>query len=401
MLQPAHLERPLPALLICPDREIAREISRPPPEGRCFEILSELRTYPTPQTLDIRLRQIQPAVVLLDMASDFEQAGGVLRRLAQFQPPVYAVALHASSEAAIVIGCLRAGAIEFLHAPFAGLAQKEACARIRRLLEPDRPGRHESGRILMFSSAKPGAGASTLATQTAFSLRRQTGQRVLLADLDLMGGSIAISLKTGGSGSVLDAVAGGGHLDAGLLASLVAGCHGLDVLAAPSAPPPALGDLSRIRDVLDCARQVYDWVVADLPVIFNQLSLFALSEADFAFLVATPDLSSLHLARRSVQYLEGLGFGRERLQVLLNRLGNQSGISAPDLAKILACPVLAMYPEDYPSLHRAIARAEPLPAGSGLGRAVSQMASKIAGRAPLDARGGGRPVETRPALSES
>lgn len=399
-LQAANLDRPLSALLICPDREIARQIARAHPEGRFFEILSELRAYPNTQTLEIRLRQLQPAVVLLDMASDFTAAAGILRHLAQFQPPVYGIALHSSNDAGTVIGCLRAGALEFLHAPFPPEAQREACGRIRRLIEPDTPARPEAGRLMMFASAKPGSGASTLATQTAFSLRRQTGQRILLVDLDVMGGSLAFTLKISTQGSVLDAVARADHLDAGLFSSLVACCHGLDVLPAPHEPPPSLGDMTRIHDVLECARQVYDWVVVDLPVVFHKLSLFALSEADYAFLVSTADLSSLHLARRAVLYLESLGYGRERFQILINRLGKQDEISPADLAKILSCPVLAMFPNDYASLHRAIARAEPLPPECELGRVVAQVAAKTAGRSPLDPSRAAHVLETRPALSE-
>jgi pilus assembly protein CpaE len=399
-LKGGSYERPLSALLICPDREIARQIARPSGDVRSFEILSELRSYPADQTLEMRVRQIQPEVVLLDMASDFDAASAVLRKLTQWQPPVHVVALHASNEAPTVIRCLRAGAIEFLHSPFSIDAQIEACSRIRRLIAPERQVQHENGRLVMFTSAKPGSGASTLAIQTAFALRRQTGQRVLLVDLDVMGGSVAFNLKVPAASSVVDAVARADQLDAGLLSSLVTGSHGVDVLPAPQEPPADLGDLSRLHDVLECARQVYDWVVIDLPAVFHKLSLFALSEADHAFVVSTAELSSLHLARRSILYLESLGFGRERFQLLVNRLGKKDEISQSDLAKILGSSVLAIYPNDYASLHRAIARAEPLPADSELGRSIGQFALKIVGRTPVESKAAGQVVESRPVLSE-
>ena len=97
----------------------------------------------------------------------------------------------ASYDSDAILRSLRSGASEFLYAPFDVQTQNDAVARLRRLLQPGPAERSEPGSIVAFSSAKPGSGASTLAAQTAFALRRTTSQRVLLADFDLMGGMIA------------------------------------------------------------------------------------------------------------------------------------------------------------------------------------------------------------------
>ena len=43
--------------------------------------------------------------------------------------------------------------------------------------------------------------------------------------------------------------------------------------------------------VLEHARLNYDWVVIDLPVVFQRLSLMTISESDRAFLVSTSELA--------------------------------------------------------------------------------------------------------------
>ena len=156
-----------------------------------------------------------------------------------------------------------------------------------------------------------------------------------------------------------------------------------------------------IHDVIECARALYDWVVVDLPTVFHPLSLFVLSEADRSFLVSTCELPSLHLGRRAVGLLSQLGFEQERCQMLVNRFGKRDNITIVDMEKIFGCPVAATFPNDYYALHKVVTRAEPLPAESELGKAISRISGMVAGLAQRDNKPAGNLLETRPALSES
>ena len=174
---------------------------------------------------------------------------------------------------------------------------------------PARTGQEsEPGTIIVFTSAKPGAGASTLAAQTAFALRRSTSKRVLLADFDLMGGMIGFYLKLTNTKSLLDAASGSrpAHRRAWASAGRVA--DGVDILPAPETPYAGPVDAARLHAVMEYARMNYDWIVVDVPVVFQRLSLMTISESDRAFLVTTSELPSLHLARKAVNLLDQLGF---------------------------------------------------------------------------------------------
>src|SRR5712692_7016459 len=157
----------LTALSIVPDRELASQFTASNERSRSFQIVAELKAYPTNQALEVRLRQVKPDVILLDLATDLE-----------------------------------------------------AVARINRLLRPEPLGNEQPGSIIAFSSAKPGSGASTLAAQTSFALRRTTSKRVLLADFDLMGGMIGFYLKLTNTKSLLDALHSAERLGDGVWHSL-------------------------------------------------------------------------------------------------------------------------------------------------------------------------------------
>ena len=126
-------EGEIAALLIAPDRNLAQQFLATLPQTGAFQILADLKNYPPQQTLEIRARQLKPQVVLLDLASDLAAATELVRFVATLSPPVQVIGLHTHNDPAAILQSLRAGAIEFLFAPFDLATQREAVTRLRRL----------------------------------------------------------------------------------------------------------------------------------------------------------------------------------------------------------------------------------------------------------------------------
>jgi pilus assembly protein CpaE len=123
---------------------------------------------------------------------------------------------------------------------------------------------------------------------------------------------------------------------------------------------------------------MYDWIVLDLPAVFHRSSLLVLPEADRAYLVTTAELSSLHLARKAVNFLAQLGFGQDRVRVLMNRVERRPALATSDVEKMLNAPVRGTFPDDCPALDRASAGGEALPSGSALRRQIEELATALA-----------------------
>ena len=383
----------LTALSIVPDRELASQFTQATEHSRAFQILSELKAYPSAQTLEIRLRQTKPDIVLLDLASDLDAACELIRSITAISQQTHVVGLHVRNDSEAILRSLRMGASEFLYAPFDVNIHADALARLHRLLQPSPVDDAQPGTILSFSSAKPGSGASTLAAQTAFALRRTTNKRVLLADFDLMGGMIGFYLKLTNTKSLLDALQFAEKLNDGVWPGLVAACDGVDILPAPEAPYAGPVDAGRLHAVLEHVRMNYDWVVIDLPVIFQRLSLMTVSESDRAFLVSTSELPSLHLARKAVNLLDQLGFPKERFQMMVNRINRHDEIAGSDIEKLFNCSVHSRIPNDYFSLHRAVTLGQPVDGHCELGKAIEDLAGRLSGS--------GTPDRKKTAISDS
>ena len=382
-------EAEIPALLIAPDRDLAQKFLATLPQTRAFQILADLRSYPPHQTVEIRARQLKPAVAFLDLASDPGTAIELVRFLSGINPPVHVVGLHPSNDSQALVQSLRAGAVEFLYAPFEPEMQFEAIQRLRRLCVVETPERTEAGHAVAFASSKPGSGASTIATQAAFALQRLTGKRILLADLDLTGGTIGFYLKLSHNYSLVDALQHAEHMDPALWNSLAVNYGGVDILPAPAAPYDEPIDPSRLRVLVENARSVYDWVILDLPAVFNRSSLMAISECERAYLVSTTELPSLHLTRKALNLVDQIGFPKGRFHVLVNRMDKRDDISVADMEKLFGVPVHASLPNDYFSLHRVVTLGQPLGADGDLGKAIEglvvRMTGALAGKKPVAA----------------
>jgi Flp pilus assembly CpaE family ATPase len=234
--------------------------------------------------------------------------------------------------------------------------------------------------VIVFSSTKPGSGASTLAAYTAFALHEVTGQRILLADFALWSGTLRLLFKLPDSPSLADVLRA---LDADNLdtspeswAALITHKSGVDLLPSPAAPLAGEGDASRLRKVLEYARPAYDWILVDLPTVFERLSLLMVPEADQAFLVSTPELPSLHLTRKAVSLLGLVGLTTDNFHVLVNRVTKADTLALEAMAKIFKAPVYASFPNDYLSLHKALSAGQPL-GSCALERALTQFAHTI------------------------
>jgi pilus assembly protein CpaE len=183
----------------------------------------------------------------------------------------------------------------------------------------------------------------------------------------------------------LDQIAETGQAD---LAALVAGSDGIEVLPAPATPVAPRIDPDRLHELLESARDPYDWIVVDLPGVFEKLSLLTMSDCDEAFLVTTAELPSLHMTRKAVAYLGLIGFGPDRYRVVVNRMG-KADISTEEMGKIFGAPVDATFPNDYLSIHKSLTTGSALGPKCPLGRSVESFSGQLVARAELDRKKAG------------
>ena len=369
----------LDAILVCPNAALAQRFAAALPENRTFNIVADLADYPPAQQLDARLRQFRPDVVLLDLSANTETAIDLIGMIGSFRPKIHVIGLHERNDAEVIIRSLRAGATEFLCAPFDLESLTTVITRVLRLRDAEDSSAPDRGKVYGFAGAKAGQGATTVACNTAFNCSQEGKHKVLLMDLDLIAGTVSFALRVSHSYNVLDAIRHSEKLDKALWSALVSSRDNVDVLLGPEKPELVALEGHRIHEVIEFARANYEVVIIDLPSAYDRISQATLSEADHVFLVCNPELPSLHLTRKCLTFLEQMGCSREQFSLLVNRMSRKQELSAQDIEKVFNFPVSRVFPEDHPAAHRALTSGKPVPPNCELGRLLRDFANSVLG----------------------
>jgi pilus assembly protein CpaE len=227
-----------------------------------------------------------------------------------------------------------------------------------------------SNHIYSFIPAKAGAGASTLATNTAVALAARNPRDTLLMDFDWSSGVIGLSLNL--APSSLSPAAGREETAESLWLSRILRHGHLDVF--PNTPEAALELLRnyRARNLLRMARNHYKTSIIDLAGEYDEDAYAVLKQSHMIFLVTTPELPSLRLAHERIALLTAEGLGH-RVELIVNRSGP---VHREQIEDLLGFPVYFEFPNHYRAVNTALQHG--LPVGA-MGLHFARFAALISG----------------------
>ena len=132
------------------------------------------------------------------------------------------------------------------------------------------------------------------------------------------------------------------------------------------------------RRLLTFTRIRYEHVIFDLPEVVNQATDAIVSSARAVYVVCTPEVPSLMLARRRCAALIERGVTEDRIKIVLNRY-SKNGPDASAVAGILGYPITQIIPNDYKSLWEANIKRCLVADQSEAGRAYESFARSLNG----------------------
>lgn len=326
-----------------------------------------------------RVETLAPDVLVVEFSALKGSIEDSMARLQRMPRPPAVIVVHTEAQAEIILRLIRAGAMEYCYSPVE-LPLRLALEKLLVKKAATMPARG-AGRTYGFLSAKGGCGASTVACHVAASLQHATPDRVLLADFDMDGALLEFLLKCKPTYSVAQALLNAHRLDESYWKALVAtGGPNLDVLTGPTgAAQREQLPVERLTGLLQFARTVYLHTIVDLGRFISPASLAAARELDVIYLVTTLDVLALHQARKVVELLLDVGYGRDRLNLVVNRVSAQRDIEPADVEKLLGLPVTSVLPDDSAALREAYPEGKLLSANSKLYQHLARLARRMAG----------------------
>jgi pilus assembly protein CpaE len=237
------------------------------------------------------------------------------------------------------------------------------------------------GKVVTVFSPKGGSGKSVVATNLAVAVAR-SGLRTLLIDLDLQFGDSALTLAVAPRATIADLATAAGDVDAAKLRAFVSTDPrtGLDLLPAPQRPEEAdaVGQ-AELAGVLVAARGIYEAVVVDTGPLFDKAMLAALDHTDELLLVCNPEVTSLKNVRIGLETIDRLGFDRERVSIVANRIGAAGAVDRKEIESALDAELAYELPDDS-AVPAAVNRALPVVvsnARSPFSRALTKLTASV------------------------
>ena len=369
----------LRSIIICPDQELSESLQANLLDLGHVAVLKSVDKYPHAHELTRIVRTNGPQIIFLSV-QQIDRALEVVKELEQSAPGVQFVAIARTTDAQVLIDVMRVGIREFFSLPFNLQVLADCVNRLREALDK-RPVVMDSTDLLFaFLPSKAGSGTSTIAVNAAMAMSRLNDTRVLLTDLDLNCGMIRFMLKLENEYSIVDAAEHSLAMDENLWPQLVTTIGTLDVLHAGRINPSFRLEGTHVRHLMDFARRNYRSICVDLSGNMEKFSLEIMLESKKIFLVCTPEIPSLHLAREKYLFLKNIDLG-DRVSVLLNRCTKRNQvISSEQIENLLGMPVAMTFPNDYHGVHTALTAGRQVEANSELGRHFSTLAETMMDR---------------------
>ena len=202
---------------------------------------------------------------------------------------------------------------------------------------------HSQHLVIAVAAPRGGTGKTVIATNLAVALAQREG-KVALLDLNLIGGDVAVLLDLVPQRTIADLLTGYAGIDEDVMQSLLMRHNsGVDVLPAPFGGNIDTAGMSRavVQNILQFMRSRCAFTIVDCGAPSFEGTLTAMDAADIILVVVGNDLPRLRDAKFYLHKLVAANYAKERIRVVVNRVGGGKALNRKEVESILEFPVAA------------------------------------------------------------
>ncbi|SMB94882.1 pilus assembly protein CpaE [Thermanaeromonas toyohensis ToBE] len=336
---------------------------------------------------------LRPDVVLMDINLPGMDGIAASEAITSKLPETAVVIISIQGETEYLRKAMAAGARDYLVKPFSsselaetirrvGQAHKRQVALIKApaLSSPAEPQVVERRVITVFST-KGGVGKTTIACNLGVSLAQRARGQVVLVDLNLQGGDVALLLNISPRGSIAELVQEQDWAESSLVNGyLYPHLSGLKVLPAPLRPEEGeVVGVNQVETLLNLLKNNYTYIILDTAPAFNDLNLALFDWSQDILLILTPDLAGLKHARTDLEVLQKLNQAG-KVKAVVNKFGRWNSLKPQEIEETLGVKPLAILPQDEKTVLASLNRGHPFvlaQPGSPLALKVKKLAQVL------------------------
>ncbi len=304
-------------------------------DRRMARATTQIRVGGIPAAVEAYNQEPTPPLIVVECMQDPGALLWQVDRLAEVcDAGTKVIVIGATNDIILFRELMKRGVSEYLVAPIQPL---QLIAAIGGLFSD--PAQPFVGRSIAFVGARGGAGASSVAHNTAYAMSEKIGANTVIVDYDLPFGTAGLDFNQDPLSGVADALGQPDRLDPVLLDRMMVRCT--DKLSLFAAPATLDNDwdisAEAFEEVTSQIRGTAPFVVLDLPHMWTGWMRRSLIAADEVVVVATPDLASLRNAKNMIDLIRSGRPNDAPPRLVLNQVGlpGRPEISAKDFGAAL------------------------------------------------------------------
>ena len=337
------------------------------------------------QNMDEGFRAIKttkPDILILELPKDYEKTLPDIERIKLDFPEIAIFVTSEIKTPELIISAMRAGAQEFLSRPIDPNEFKKAIEKVLITKKQVKTQTPQRGKIISVFSKKGGLGVTTLAVNLGVALSQMAENKTVLLDLDLQLGDVTSFLNLAPEYNIIDVCNKDGGVDEVKLQSCITRHQsGAFVLAEPKNPAESESvSSSQINQILQQLRSMFTYVIVDTPHILDSKTLEVFELSDNIIVVMVPNISSIRATKKALGVFRELGYVRDKVRLVVNRVSKRDPIKADEIEKTLGYPVSWVIPNNYPVVIDAINSGVPLvnhKGSSDVAKSIQDLAKDI------------------------
>jgi pilus assembly protein CpaE len=291
-----------------------------------------------------------------------ERALSLIAGTAREHPSVPIVVLSLSSPDGFLSRLFEMGADDVVRLPESPERVRFTLQKVvaRRRAATGRSGANGLGAMVCVLGPKGGTGKTVTSTNVSAALAA-AGKRVVVMDLDLQFGDLALCLGVRPETTIYDLVNSPGSLDTEKLdAYLVPHESGARVLVAPTRPDQAGAvTVEFLREVYALLRDTNDFLIVDTSPGFSAEVISAIDASSQVCMLSMLDTLSLKNTRLGLETLDLMGYEANQSALVLNRADSRVGISDDDVMRIVGRKPEVRVPSDV-EITRSVNEGRPI-----------------------------------------
>jgi pilus assembly protein CpaE len=343
------------------------------------------------------IEEARPEIILVSLEDPLTRGLQTMNAIREVAPDTPIIVYSSLSDGGAIRRAMLAGARDYLTTPLTPdvlqasveAVLEQETARARRLSGEE--GRvTPAGTVITVFGAKGGIGKTTIATNLAAALHRETGQSVALVDMDTRFGDVAVMLDLPAEKTVTEAARDCATLDRqNIREYLIEHPSGFGVLPAPQDPSDweMIGP-EQIERIVRVLARTFDYVILDTPGTFNEVVGISLELATLVLLMTSMDVASIKDTVMSLNMLRKWSFPADKVKLMINHANLSNSIHDVDVVRALDHEIYWQVPFDL-AVSRAGQIGMPVVLASPRSKVaqnLADLARAISGMSPLAVR---------------